>query len=45
MKSRNTIDTEKTKGKEENVKKIVEKKLKGQKKTVRNQLNQLKSGN
>lgn len=46
MKSRNTIDTEKTKGKEEKLKEIFKKNLKGQKKkSVRNRLNQLKSGN
>lgn len=46
MKSRNTIDTEKTKGKEDNSKEIFKKTLKGQKKkSVRNRLNQLKSGN
>lgn len=46
MKSRNTIDTEKTKGKEEHSKEIFEKKPKRtKKKSVRNRLNQLKSGN
>lgn len=34
MKSRNTIDTEKTKGKEEHSKEIFEKNLKGQKRRV-----------